>query len=291
MYVSREGVLEKKSRTFGAIALVLALAGLALMAYPSVANLINGTMMSKVNAEYSSAVSNLSDTKAKQMLAQARLYNEQLANGSASLSDEPEGYSEQLALSEDQVMGRLSIPSIELDIPIYHGTSDSVLMLGAGHLSGSSLPVGGTGTHCVLMGHTGMPESKLFGDLTKLKQGDAFYLHVLNEVIAYEVDSIDVVLPEELKALGILPEEDRCSLVTCTPYGVNSHRLVVKGLRCSDKSSEESLMRPSSSLVISAVALGGSLVVLGAFFAGRALRRKRKEERMREKIMRRLNDD
>jgi sortase A len=140
-----------------------------------------------------------------------------------------DNYYDVLAISE--TMGYITIPKIDVKLPIYHGTSQDVLEKGVGHLEGSSMPVGGEGTHCVLTGHTGMQNAKLFTDLTELEEGDTFYLHILGRVLAYQVDRITVVEPNELDDLKRVDGEDYCTLVTCTPYGVNSHRLLVRGKR------------------------------------------------------------
>lgn len=140
-------------------------------------------------------------------------------------------YQEILNASEDGMLGYISIPKIEVSIPIYHGTEEEVLQKGAGHLKGSSLPVGGENTHCVVAAHRGLPSSKLFTDLDQLEVGDIFVLHVLNEVLVYEVDQITVVKPDEMQGLTIAEGKDFCTLLTCTPYGVNTHRLMVRGSR------------------------------------------------------------
>ena len=128
-------------------------------------------------------------------------------------------------------MGYIDIPSIDVELPVYHGTDDTVLQIAVGHIEGSSFPVGGEGTHCVVSGHTGLPSAKLFTDISKLKNGDTFKLQVLDRTLTYQVDQIDVVLPNQLDDLAIDPSQDYCTLVTCTPYGVNTHRLLVRGHR------------------------------------------------------------
>jgi sortase A len=177
-------------------------------------------------------VANLSDNDYDEIIQSAVDYNTRLAQSpmSFTLSDaENEDYESQLSLT--QVMGYINIPSIRVTLPIYHGTSESVLQTGVGHLAGSSLPVGGIGTHCVLSGHRGLPSAKLFTDLDKLVEGDTFTISVLDETLTYQVDQILIVDPDDVSALAIDPEQDYVTLVTCTPYGVNTHRLLVRGHR------------------------------------------------------------
>lgn len=219
-------------RVLGFLPVVAILVGLALLAYPALGNLYNQAHMTRVNQDYDVAVENLGAKQAEEMVKGAREYNKELAKaGTLPLAAALDGYDDELVVSDDGTMGYITIPSIDVNMPIYHGVSDSVLMLGAGHLPGSSLPVGGKTTHCVLTGHTGMAAAQLFTDLDKVQKGDTFQLHVLGDVLTYQVDSIRVVLPEKVESLHVTKGEDRCTLVTCTPYGINSHRLLVSGKR------------------------------------------------------------
>ncbi|MBQ1188425.1 MAG: class C sortase [Peptococcaceae bacterium] len=145
--------------------------------------------------------------------------------------EEKEIYEKTLDVSGTGIMGYIEIDSIDVSLPIYHGTEDSVLQIAVGHLDWSSLPVGGAGTHCVMSGHRGLPSAKLFTHLDELVEGDTFVVRVLDEVFTYEVDQILIVEPEDVSALTIEPGNDLCTLVTCTPYGINSHRLLVRGHR------------------------------------------------------------
>lgn len=181
-------------------------------------------------------------------LENARQYNETLANGRITLKDpfdaeqvliDEQQYEKLLNMTDDGVMGFIKIPCIDVSLPIYHGTSTSVLEKGVGHLHGSSLPIGGKSTHAILTGHTGLSSAKLFTDLTQLAEGDYFFLHIMGEELAYKVDQISVVLPAEIDNLTITPGKDYCTLVTCTPYGVNTHRLLVRGVRTEYKEKEE----------------------------------------------------
>lgn len=221
-------------------AITFLVVGMTLLAYVPLATLYNGAHATKVVSSYSEVIEQLPEESKTDILTSAESYNKRLSDASPlPFSSQVEGYEEELNVSGTQVMGRVVSDEVGLDLPIYHGTSDSVLMSGAGHLSGSSLPVGGTGTHCVLMGHTGMPETRLFDGIQDLKEGDLFFLEVLGERLAYKVDSVKTVLPDQLDTLRIEPDEDRCTLVTCTPYGINSHRLLVSGVRTDDVSATE----------------------------------------------------
>jgi sortase A len=201
--------------------------------YPTVSDLYNAKHQSQAVADYTTLVENLDESETEALWASAQTYNRRLAENpdrSFNLTDqETQDYEAQL--SETEVMAYLEIPSIRVSLPIYHGVADNVLQAGLGHFPGSSLPVGGESTHCVLSGHRGLPSSKLLTDLDQLVEGDVFMINTLGETLTYEVDQILIVEPEELDALQIVPGEDLCTLVTCTPYGVNTHRLLVRGHR------------------------------------------------------------
>lgn len=215
------------------ICLVLVfLAGLSLLLYPSIANYWNSFHATRAINNYVEQTASLSKEEYEQMWNSAVAYNEQWRGGQHELSDEQMAqYNRQLNIGGSGVMGYIEIPSIHVNLPIYHGTDDAVLQVAAGHVEWSSLPVGGLSTHCVLSGHRGLPSAKLFTNLDQLHEGDTFTLHILNEVLAYEVDQIRIVLPEETQDLAIQDGQDLCTLVTCTPYGINTHRLLVRGHR------------------------------------------------------------
>ncbi len=224
----------KKGRSTTLLLFVILFAGLSLLLYPTVADYWNTLHQSRAVAQYAEQVKNLDDEIYEQMLDAAREYNSKLLSGSdryVITDQEREEYESVLNLSGNGVMGYIEIPAINCSLPIYHGVEESVLQVGIGHIEWSSLPIGGTGTHCVLSGHRGLPSARLFTDLDKLAEGDIFVIRVLDETVTYEVDQIRIVLPEELSELQIDPEQDYCTLVTCTPYGINTHRLLVRGHR------------------------------------------------------------
>ena len=222
------------------IFLILALvAGLSLLLYPTVSDYWNSLHASQAVASYDQAVKNMDEGKYDELLQRAGQYNRNLfLRGSlfALTDEEREDYNSQLDIDGSGVMGYIEIPTIKVSLPIYHGTSDDVLQVAVGHLEWSSLPVGGESTHCVLSGHRGLPSAKLFTNLDQLAEGDLFVIRTLDEVLTYEVDRILIVLPSELQALAAEEGKDLCTLVTCTPYGVNSHRMLVRGHRVDNQS-------------------------------------------------------
>lgn len=224
-----------KSKLTTVIIILTVYTGLSLLLYPSVSNYLKSIAYSTAISDYRRVVENLEPESYEDILAQAEAYNADLASREFILlpfSDEDEKYYQnQVVLPGTDVMGYIVIPKIRVSLPIYHGTDDAVLQNGIGHLRGSSLPVGGLGTHSVLSGHRGLVSSKLFTDLDQMAIGDTFQIRVLKEVLTYEVDEIKTVLPSDASVLLIDPYEDYCTLLTCTPYGVNSHRLLVRGHR------------------------------------------------------------
>lgn len=215
---------------------VVFLLGVCLLAYPTVSDWWNQHHATRAVASYERAVEDLSAEDLEVALSAARAYNAELAETPASfeLADAELGrYEGLLAVAGADAMATLEIPRINVKLPIYHGTSDGVLQAGVGHLMGSSLPVGGSSTHCVLMGHRGLPSARLLTDLDQLEVGDSFSVTALGDKLWYEVDQILIVEPDDVSSLAIVPGEDLCTLVTCTPYGVNTHRLLVRGHRVS----------------------------------------------------------
>ncbi|QGX01229.1 class C sortase [Streptococcus ruminicola] len=208
------------------------LIGLGLVTYPSLSDYWNSFHQTKGIMSYAKSVSNMSEKEYDKILTQAEDYNKRLTSMNWDMTDEQKkDYESQLNFNHDGAMGYISIPKINIKLSIYHGTSDKVLQTSIGHLAGSSLPVGGKGTHCVVSGHRGLPSAKLFSDLDKLREGDTFTIHVLNETLTYEVDQIRVVEPTDFSDLTIDPNQDYLTLVTCTPYGINTQRLLVRGHR------------------------------------------------------------
>lgn len=216
-------------------------AGLSLLLYPSLSDYWNSFHASQAVATYSEEVRNLNADKYDRLIGEAREYNAALPGRYKAFflsESERSTYNALLDVNGTGVMGYIEIPTIQISLPIYHGTEDEVLQIAVGHLDWSSLPVGGEGTHCVLSGHRGLPSAKLFTNLDKLVAGDKFVIRVLDEVMTYEVDQILIVEPNDLSALAIEKGKDLCTLVTCTPYGVNSHRLLVRGHRVENESEE-----------------------------------------------------
>lgn len=220
------------------------------MAYPAISNYVNEINGSYAIQELTEQMEKVDSEEIIEQRQRAEAYNEKLSDvqitdifdtSSNQVSDDDEYY-EIMDFAQD-IMGYIQIPSIDVKLPIYHGTSAEVLAKGVGHLPQSAFPIGGEGNHSVLTGHTGLPSAELFTDIIKLKEGDYFYIHILNRVLAYQVDQIKVVLPEETEELLPVAGKDYCTLVTCTPYGINSHRLLVRGERVELNLEEEEVLK------------------------------------------------
>ena len=236
--------MKKKSSFVTAILIAALLAGALLLLYPTISDYWNSLHQSRAIASYAEQVADLDDNMYEQLWAGARAYNETLGSSTSRfvMTDEQKKvYDALLNIAGNGVMGYIEIPKIKCNLPIYHGTDESVLQIAIGHVQGSSLPVGGAGTHCVLSGHRGLPRAKLFTDIDQLTEGDVFLLRVLDETLTYEVDQIRTVLPDELDDLAIEEGKDYCTLVTCTPYGINSHRLLVRGHRVENQASASTI--------------------------------------------------
>ena len=223
------------------ILILIFLVGLSVMLYPSVSDAVNRKHQSRAVAGYAEEVEQLSDADYQTYFDAADAYNRQL-NTTPNAFYKPDlvsGYAQTLDISGTGIMGYITIPKISVELPIYHGTDEGVLQVAAGHLEGSSLPVGGAGTHAVISAHRGLPSAKLFTNLDELEVGDRFTITVLNRVLTYEVDQISIVLPTEIDQL--LPTEgmDYVTLMTCTPYGINTHRLLVRGKRVETAESQK----------------------------------------------------
>ena len=221
---------------------IIFITGLGIASYPFISNMVAQRHASQVVKDYETNVEEMDEEKIDAMKEAAKKYNEQLSNV-VSVDDENEnneqGESYVDLLNIGESLGYITIPKIDVNLPIYNGTSQDVLSKGVGHVEQSSYPLGGESTHCVLTGHRGLPSAVLFTDLDKLEIGDEFYLHVLDEILAYKVDQIKVVEPNESGDLEIIDGKDYCTLVTCTPYAINSHRLLVRGERTEYKGEQD----------------------------------------------------
>ena len=255
--------------------------GCSLMLYPIVSDWWNSKVQTRAVTDYSTAVSAMDTASAEGLLAQADAYNESLAALAYPLSDYGSlsgQYNQALSLSSSDVMGYITIDRLNVRLPIYHGTSDAALAAGVGHLEGSSLPVGGASTHAVLSAHRGLPTSRLFTDLDKMEVGDTFTVTVLTRSLTYQVDQILIVEPQDVSALQIVQGEDLCTLLTCTPYGINTHRLLVRGHRV-DTPVEKNITIPNEatrldSLLLAPVIAVPMLLVLLVYLLVRYRRRK-----------------
>ena len=223
---------------------LLFLIGFGILAYPTISNQWNTYRQSRLISNYDTVVSQMTEEDFTAAWEAAREYNQSFGensiltdvfgvDGEEDISDTP--YWKVLNAAGDGVMGYITIPKINIKLAVYHGTADDVLETGVGHMNGTKLPVGGEGNHCVLSAHRGLPSAKLFTDIDQLKERDRFYLHILDEDMAYEVDQIRIVEPQELNELQIIENGDYCTLVTCTPYGINSHRMLVRGVRTENR--------------------------------------------------------
>lgn len=252
------------------ILVIIFLIGLSILLYPSISDSINSRNQSRAIASYSSTVSGMATTDYSDVIAAATAYNESLLKRPHRFfptEAEQEEYNSLLNIMGNGIMGYLEIDVIDVRLAIYHGIDDEVLQVGIGHIDGSSLPIGGEGTHTIISGHRGLPSAKLLSSLDKVAIGDTFRLVVLNEVLTYEVDQILIVEPDDTSALSIIKGEDYATLVTCTPYGVNSHRLLVRGHRIETDGSAASNVRVTAdaqvidSLVV-AIAIAVPILVI-----------------------------
>ena len=234
---SREKPMKKHGSTIALI--VIFFVGLSVLLYPTVSDLVNQRNQSRAVAGYQERAASMTQEDYDAYFSAADDYNQRLAKADNPLGDpdQVEGYEETLDISGTGIMGYITIDKIGVQLPVYHGISDQVLAIAAGHLPGSSLPVGGKGTHAVISAHRGLPSAKLFTNLDQLQEGDTFTITVLNRVLTYEVDQISIVLPENVDDLAIEEGQDYCTLLTCTPYGINTHRLLVRGHRIATEDS------------------------------------------------------
>lgn len=212
--------------------------GLSLLLYPTVSNYWNAQHQTQAVVDYTERIEKMDDSEKLNEIGRAEDYNSMLIDNGRRFSpnkEEKENYNSILSVDDNGMMGYITVPELRLKLAIYHGVDESVLQVGIGHIEGSSLPVGGDSTHCVISGHRGLPSAKLFTDIDKLVVGDVFMLHVYDEMLTYEIDQILIVEPEDYSALAIEEGKDYCTLITCTPYGINTHRLLVRGHRVENK--------------------------------------------------------
>lgn len=216
------------------LAVLLFIVATGITVYPMISNYVNDKYQSVVRSNYAREIEKLDDSVIEEARTAAQAYNENLAPlryNREAVEAASQDYEALLNLNGSGIMGYIEIPKLDINLPIYHGTGEKVLEKGVGHLVGSSLPIGGEGCHSVLTGHSGVAGKRLFSDIDRLIEGDVFYLHVLNETMAYQVSAINRVLPHETELLAPVAGKDYCTLITCTPYGVNTHRLLVRGAR------------------------------------------------------------
>ena len=276
---------KKKSNWSTWLLLALMLIGLAIMAYPTVSDKWNSFHSSRAILTYDRSVTEACEAQLQTMLEEARAYNASLlekSNVYRMTDADLEQYESLLNISGNGLMGYIRIPSINVNIPIYHGTDEAILQVAVGHLDWSSLPVGGESTHAVLSGHRGLPSARLFTDLDKLTEGDRFTITVLNQTILYEIDQILIVEPQDVAELNIIPGGDYCTLVTCTPYGVNTHRILVRGHRIEDEDVYSLEISPEAAvlpryLTIPAVGIPLLFLVLTLVLFDASSRRKRRQ--------------
>ena len=255
------------------------LTGLCLLLYPLVSDAWNGWRHDRLVADYDAGVAEVSQEDNSRWLDAAEAYNQTLEGKGVPdafalvAPEESAAYEAQLAFRDDGMMGYLEVPRIGQTLPIYHGTSEATLARGVGHLVGSALPVGGASTHCVLSAHRGLPSAALFTDLDKLSLGDRFYIHVLGRTLAYEVDQVLTVEPDDTSSLDVEPGADLVTLVTCTPYGVNTQRLLVRGHRVEYAAGEQASQAPAASLATNYLLWAVVGLVVVAAFVGALVRR------------------
>lgn len=265
---SFENSRKTKSRSSGKAAdiffTMILIIGIAVMAYPSVSNLWNSHTESRAISNYDHVLKDTSPEDKEKMWSDAIAYNESLTNTNARFdqsSSETAEYNNLLNIGGTGIMGYLKIPKLNIELPIYHGANEGTLRKGIGHVQGSSLPTGGPGTHAALSAHTGLPSAKLFSNLDRMEKGDVFIVKSVDHTMTYKVDQIKIVKPDDVKALNIVPGKDYCTLITCTPYGVNDHRLLVRGHRTANIEPEPNI-NPVDPVSIAMLVISVMLLVL-----------------------------
>ena len=243
-----------KKKDFSTIALIVVFfVGVSVLLYPTVSDYWNSLHQSQAIATYADSVENMYEQDYEKLWDAAVSYNQKLfqsGHGLGLKDEEKEEYNELLDVSGTGIMSYIEIPKIKCSLPIYHGTDEGVLQIAVGHIEGSSLPVGGLNTHCVLSGHRGLPSAKLFSNLDKLEEGDIFMIRTLDQTLTYEVDQIRIVLPDEVDDLKVEEGKDLCTLVTCTPYGINTHRLLVRGHRVANQEEAEAVRVTADAMMV-----------------------------------------
>lgn len=243
----------KKKNWSNIILIVVFFVGLSVLLYPTVSDYWNSLHQSQAIATYADSVENMDEQDYEKLWDAAVSYNQKLfqsGHGLGLKDEEKEEYNELLDVSGTGIMSYIEIPKIKCSLPVYHGTDEGVLQIAVGHIEGSSLPVGGLNTHCVLSGHRGLPSAKLFSNLDKLEEGDIFMIRTLDQTLTYEVDQIRIVLPDEVEDLKIEEGKDLCTLVTCTPYGINTHRLLVRGHRVANQEEAEAVRVTADAMLV-----------------------------------------
>ena len=291
----KKTVKKKNDRIINLALIGVMVLGVLIVAYPTFSDWWNSYHQTRAIASYSEKVAALDTAEADRMLAEAEAYNAELIEKEhrfAPTEEDLEYYNSILDVTGTGIMGYIEIPKLHISLPIYHGSDETVLQIAVGHLEGTSLPVGGTGTHAALTGHRGLPSARLFTDIDQLVDGDHFAVHILNRTVTYEVDQIHIVLPEEMEDLQIDPEKDYCTLITCTPYGINSHRLLVRGRRVendpeiADVTADAQQVQPGlTALGIAIPMLTIALIYILIVTSRKASRKKEKQKQGKENTL------
>lgn len=271
----------QKNKLLNVLIIITLIVGVGLLAYPTVSNYINELNQTKSVASYLKATKNLDEKESKKQLDLSIKYNESLLkkqNPFLMTNEEKKVYENLLDVTDTGIMAYVEIPKIDVLLPIYHGTDEGILQVAIGHLPGSSLPVGGPSTHSVISGHRGLPSARLFTDLDKMKYGDIFFINVLNKKHAYEVDKIEVINPDEVQNLKIEKGRDYCTLLTCTPYGVNTHRLTVRGhrIKLPKNSADNGLVKKKKTKMMLAISIIVVIVLLLIIILFKKIKTRRK---------------
>ena len=280
------------------ILLLILLIGAGLIAYPSFANWWNSFHQSRAVASYAETAANMNTEEYERIISKAQAYNRKLSRSGILWTldeDEEKEYKEQLDIGTSGIMGYIDIPKIDVMLPIYHGIDESILQVAVGHIPGTSLPVGGKGSHCVVSGHRGLPSARLFTDIDKLVEGDSFTITVLNKTLTYEVDQIRTVLPTDLSDLQIEKGKDYVTLVTCTPYGINTHRLLVRGHRIETADGDASVIADALQIepiyIAPFIAIPILILLIIGMFIMTGMRTRRRREKRQIYSQMRVKDD